>query len=103
MVAIRTLYPFQAISSISKYYFSCNKTFPICQLISMLPFFSGSKSENSPTQKSQIMFALENILYVLISQAQQMIMDNNISPVDTYHLRRELGMELVSKGRGTSS
>ena len=57
---------------------------------------SGSKSDPSSSQKSQIMFALENILYVLISQAQQMMMDGNINPADIYHLRRELGMELVS-------
>ena len=45
------------------------------------------------------MFALENILYVLISQAQQIITDNTISPAEIYHLRRELGMELVSNHR----
>ena len=45
------------------------------------------------------MFALENILYVLISQAQQIIIDNTISPAEIYHLRRELGTELVSNHR----
>eukprot|EP00116_Pleurobrachia_bachei_P002165 sb/3462427/ len=54
-----------------------------------------TESETSVlAQKSQIIFIMENTLYVLMSQSQQAVMDINMDPNDVYHLRRELGIEL---------
>jgi len=53
-----------------------------------------SKTEELATQKTQLIFCLENFLYILMSQSHRTVSDSTMDPAEVHHMKRELGMEL---------